>query len=176
MISENSSDAAVLWVQAEPRLRAFVAAAVWDVHHAEDVLQNTATVVLENFHAYDPKRPFLPWAMGIARFKVMDYFRSQSSSHPQFSDLTLANLATVAQDLNDEELVDRRRALKDCVARLKGRQRKVIELRYLDGRSTAEVATKLETSCSTIEVTLHRARSALRNCVGRMGSDIPTMG
>lgn len=168
---ENSSDEAIdltmLWVKAEPNLRAFVAATVWDVHHAEDVLQEIASVVSANFAQYDPSRPFLPWSLGIARLKVMEYLRSQSRNRVVLSDATLLSLEFAVQSLSEERLAARRATLQKCVRQLKGRQKQVIELRYLKEQSIEDIASGFATSCSSIAVTLHRARAALRECVSR---------
>ncbi len=164
---QKAIDLTVLWVKTEPNLRAFVAAAIWDVHHAEDVLQEIAVVVSTNFASYDPARPFLPWSLGIARLKVMEYLRSQSRNRVVLSDATLLSLESAVQSLSEEHLAARRATLQKCVRQLKGRQKQVVELRYLKEQSIEDIASQFATSCSSIAVTLHRARAALRECVSR---------
>lgn len=164
---EKPINLTVLWVRTEPNLRAFVAAAIWDVHHAEDVLQEIAIVVSTNFASYDPARPFLPWCLGISRLKVMEYLRSQSRNRVVLSDATLLSLESAVQSLSEEYLAARRTTLQKCVRQLKGRQKEVVELRYLKEQSIEDIASKFATSCSSIAVTLHRARAALRECVSR---------
>ncbi|MCM2372642.1 sigma-70 family RNA polymerase sigma factor [Aporhodopirellula aestuarii] len=166
-VSEKAVDLTVLWVKAEPNLRAFVAATVWDVHHAEDVLQEIASVVSMNFASYDPARPFLPWSLGIARLKVLEYLRSCGRDRVVLSDATLLNLESAVQSLSEEDLANRRAALQGCVKRLAGRQRRVIELRYIKEKPLEEIARELATTRSTVAVTLHRARTALRECINR---------
>ena len=55
------------WTLAQPAVSAFVHAWVQDRAERDDVLQEVAVAVLESYEAYDPSRPFLPWALGIAR-------------------------------------------------------------------------------------------------------------
>lgn len=162
---ERSEDLAVLWLRAEPVVRAFVAASVWDAHHAEDVLQEVASVVAKNYANYDASRPFPPWCLGIARLKVLEYFRANSRDRTVLSNETLLSLESAAQDIAEDRLVARRAALQACVRKLRGRQRKVIEMKYLLGVSVDEIAERLATSTNAIGVTLHRARTNLRECV-----------
>lgn len=162
---ERSEGLAVLWLKAEPVVRAFVAASVWDAHHAEDVLQEVATVVAKSFASYDASRPFPPWCLGIARLKVLEYFRSNSRDRTVLSNETLLALESAAQDIAEDHLVARRAALQVCVRKLRGRQRQVIEMKYLREVSIDEIAKRLTTSTSAIGVTLYRARTNLRECV-----------
>ncbi len=46
---------------------AFVLSIIPDFHQAEDVLQQVAVVLVREFGQFDTSRPFLPWALGIAR-------------------------------------------------------------------------------------------------------------
>ena len=170
MADENdipSEDFALHWLKAEPVLRAFVAAAVWDSHHAEDVLQEVASTVTRKYKSFDPSRPFLPWCLGIARLKIKEYLRACARDRIVLSDATLLALEAAATDLIDSQLEARRVALQACVRKLEGRQRDVIEMRYLRAASLDEIASKLKTSTSAVAVTLHRARANLRECVLR---------
>ena len=163
----HSEAFAVRWLEAESTLRAFVAAVVWDSHHAEDVLQEVASTVAQNYRSFDASRPFLPWCLGIARMKIKEYLRATSRDRVVLSDATLLALESAATDLVDDQLMARRVALQGCVRRLQGRQRQVIEMRYLLETSLDEIARQLATSTSSIAVTLHRARANLRECVMR---------
>lgn len=161
----SEGDLTVLWLKAEPIVRSFVAATVWDTHHAEDILQEVATVVAKNYDTYDSSFPFPPWCLGIARLKVLEYFRANSRDRMTMSAGTLRALELAAQDIAEDHLTARRAALQACVRKLRGRQRQVIEMKYLLEVSIDEIAKRLATSASAVGVTLHRARTNLRECV-----------
>ncbi len=97
----------------------------------------------------------------------MEYLRAQSRNRVVLSDATLLSLESAVQSLSEEHLAARRATLQKCVRQLRGRQKQVIELRYLKEQSVEDIASGLATSCSSIAVTLHRARAALRECVSR---------
>jgi RNA polymerase sigma-70 factor, ECF subfamily len=58
-------DLARLWVQSQPVISAYLMASVYDVHHAEDLVQEVAQVVAEKFTDYDRNLSFTSWALGI---------------------------------------------------------------------------------------------------------------
>ena len=54
------------WTLAVPAVSAFVTSLVGDFQDRDDVLQDTAVAIMESFDQYDPDRPFLAWALGVA--------------------------------------------------------------------------------------------------------------
>lgn len=58
-------------------------------------------------------------------------------------------------------------ALRLCMARLDGRAREAIELRYRDGQSRDDMAVRLRLSADGVKTLLRRTRDALRGCVLR---------
>jgi len=52
---------------------AFVLSIVRDFSIRDDVLQETAVVVLESFERYDTSRPFVSWAIGVAQNQIRLY-------------------------------------------------------------------------------------------------------
>jgi len=56
-------------------------------------------------------------------------------------------------------------ALRRCVAKLSGRKRHAIELRYAQDKSRAEMAISLKMAENSVRSLLQRVRSALANCI-----------
>jgi hypothetical protein len=69
-MDERTRQAFTLWTQAQPTVSAYVHALVGDRAARDEVLQQVALAILEHFGSYDSERPFLPWAMTIARNAV----------------------------------------------------------------------------------------------------------
>ena len=55
------------WTRAQPVVAGYVSSMTPDVHEADDLLQDTAVVLLRKFGEYDPGRSFVAWALGIAK-------------------------------------------------------------------------------------------------------------
>ena len=67
------------WTLAVPAVSAFIASLVRDFQDRDDILQETAVAVLQGYHRYDPSRPFVAWAMGIARLQTLAHLRKKGS-------------------------------------------------------------------------------------------------
>ena len=76
----------VLWTNAHIVVSGYVRSMVIDFHLAEDVLQETAATVAEKFADYDQSRPFLPWALGIAKNKILHALRTSSRDRLVFDE------------------------------------------------------------------------------------------
>jgi RNA polymerase sigma-70 factor (ECF subfamily) len=61
-----------------------------------------------------------------------------------------------------------RSAMIDCVRKLNGDTRKVVQARYGDGTSCEDIATSVGRSVQGIYAILKRARTALADCVKRI--------
>jgi RNA polymerase sigma-70 factor (ECF subfamily) len=79
-----------LWAEAQPAVAAFVHAVVRDSAAAKDLLQETALVLFRRFADYDGDRPFIAWALGVARFQVLGFQRDEARSLVTFSEMISA--------------------------------------------------------------------------------------
>ena len=76
-MDNQTRQAARLWTLAQPAVSAFVLSIVRDFSIRDDVLQETAVAVLESFDRYDPGRPFVSWAIGVAQNQIRLYWRRE---------------------------------------------------------------------------------------------------
>ena len=158
---------ATLWEQARPALFAYLTASVYDFHRAEDLLQEVAVAVAGQFHAYNPQRPFLAWALGIARNRMLLYFREQARDRRHFSESTLLALEDAAQRLDRDGGGAKRDALRRCLREIVGRRRRVLEMRYAGGLKIADIAQQLSVTNNAVKIMLHRVRASLKDCIRR---------
>lgn len=163
---EQMRDLAVFWVNAQPVLTAYIRANVTDVHHVEDILQEVARVCAEKFSEYDRERSFLSWVMGIARNRVLKYYRSCARDRMVLSEAALERFEVSLERL-EPEAEDRREALRHCMEKVTGRRREVLQLRYRDNIRVMEIAEQFQMSTSSVSVMLHRIRTDLLDCIRR---------
>jgi RNA polymerase sigma-70 factor (ECF subfamily) len=147
-------------------LYAFIRAQVRTSTDAEDVYQQTAVVLCEEFDAYNPARPFIAWACGIAWHRVLSHYRNAS----RLKFLAGEALGSVLADkyASSAAQVDpRREKLQDCLAQLKPESREIIERHYYKEEDVQCIATDLGVSDSCIYKTLARIRRVLLDCIER---------
>lgn len=172
---QQRKDLAVLWTQAQPHVAAFVSSMVLDFHAAEDLIQQVAVAVAEQFEEYDQARPFVAWSIGIARFKVYNYYRSTKRDKHVFDTEALDGVARAFCELAPE-LDPRRKALDACVKRVQGRAATVLEMRYVREMKPARIAQKIGMTSNAVSVMLHRVRAALEKCIDQQLSDTDQSG
>lgn len=154
-----------LWTEAQPVVAAMVAGAVADFQHAEDIVSQVAETVVIRFEAYDQTRPFIPWALGIARNLVLRHYERRGGERLVFFDeQTLAALA-IAQVEVAGEAGERLAAMRHCLTEIKGKTRRVMEMRYLHGLTPGAIGQALEMTSNAVWVMLHRGREAVARCV-----------
>ena len=164
--NEKREKFARVWLNAEPSVSAYVFASISGFHDAEDVVQQVAQTLARRFDEYDAGRPFVGWALWIAKSRVIDFYRAQGRNHVVFSDALLTRLAdTIAAQ--SEGHSRRREALEACLDGLPERSRRLLDLRYVDGLSATEAAKAIDSTSGSVRVLLSRVRSALADCIER---------
>jgi RNA polymerase sigma-70 factor (ECF subfamily) len=121
---------------------------------AEDITSEVFRKALEHLPRYEPRgAPFIAWLLRIAANLLVDrhHAMARESSDP------LPDIVGLDVDL------ERRVMLFQLVERLPDRQRQVIELRFIEGRTLLEVAQTLETSEGAVKQLQHRALDSLRS-------------
>lgn len=156
-----------LWMEAQPSVLSYICAGVHRFHDAEDILQEVAEDAAARFDSYDASRPFVAWALGIARYKIADHYRARQRAGAD--DLQLSEPALVALADAHVRRVDSIKpmyaALEDCMDELSNRNRVMLKLRYEDDESSAAIAERFDTTAKTVRVTLTRVRAQLAKCI-----------
>ena len=106
----------------------------------------------------------MAWARTIAYYQVLKYRKSLKRERLQFNSELLAVLADRAS-VRCDDLANRQSYLIDCLAKLSGPKRQIIQLYYSLGMTAKNVAEKLGRNVAAVEKTLVRARGDLRECV-----------
>ena len=152
------------WVMAQTIVAAFLHASVHNSADVEDLLQDVAAAAMIDFDKFDPEKSFTGWALGIARFRVLNYYRAQKRDRRIFSDESLIRLAEAHHNLQPKA-EPYRDALEVCLAQLPERQRQMIERRYQDELSRSDIAEQFSMTPAALGMALHRIRQALAQCI-----------
>lgn len=153
------------WERARTAVFAQLLAGIGSFHDAEDVLQEVAVSVAKNYSSYDPSRPFIAWALGIARNHMLMYFRRYHRSRLVFNEQLMISVGQHLESASEKIVDHRREELHHCISRLDGRQRRLIDMRYSSGLSVEMIADSLGKSVAAVKGSLHRVRKSLERCV-----------
>lgn len=165
--SDRRCDFATLWAESYDKLRTYVRIFVPILHDADDVLQDTAVAIAKDFDKYDPERPFLEWAVGVARNRVLQYYRKRGRDRRMIFDVETV-LKIEGSLLELEPRIDSyEEPLEFCLQKLPERSRRMLELRYTCTMSADEIAVQLKMTVQSVYTRLSQIRVVLRDCVRR---------
>lgn len=164
-IMSERAQLAADWERARTPVFAQLLAGIGSFHDAEDVLQEVAISVAKNYGNYDPERPFVAWALGIARNHMLMYFRKHQRDRLVFNEHMMSLIGPYLEPLSDEAHEQRREALHKCLKQLDGSRRRLIEMRYSSGLSVLEISQCLDKSVPAVKGSLHRVRKVLERCI-----------
>lgn len=146
---------------------------------AEDLVQETLLAALASCESFDGRSSERTWLTGILRHKLMDHLRRAWRQRP-ISELE----EEAAEDLFDRsghwkamppnweqtpgvqlESAEFRAVLHKCLEQLPPRTAQLFWLREAEEMETDALCQELEISPTNLWTMLHRARSALRQCL-----------
>jgi len=152
------------WTGAQRTVAAFVRTLVTDFHESEEVLQRVAVTLVRKYEQYDRGRPFVAWAIGVARLEALMFLRERGKDRLVFDDALVAGIAE-SHERAAQDLAPTPQFLDECIEELDGRARRAIQLRYGGDLRTAQIAREMKISDGAARMLLSRARTLLRKCL-----------
>ena len=148
---------------ARSRLGAAAFVIARDAQAAEDIFQNVALKALTQGATFEHEGALLSWATVSARREALDWLRRRKPEVPVLDhdvlDLLEAEGAAAPADTG------RVGALRDCLDQIPAASRRLLELRYFEGRSCNEVAAEVGAGLDAVYQRLSRLHRQLRACV-----------
>jgi len=160
----NNAEFVKLWTRHQPEVERYLFMMIPRRVDAAEVLQDVAMLLWKKWEAYDPERPFAPWAIRFAYLEVLKWRQRQAREKLVFSDALLEQM----HHRYDEEaplMEARRNALATCLEKLSAQQRKWVDLRYGRHGAIMEESKKTGTSMHKIYYALEKIRAQLLGCV-----------
>jgi RNA polymerase sigma-70 factor (ECF subfamily) len=156
--SRGVSGLVAIYSRALPQVYGYLLTRCGSAVVAEDITAETFMAAVDALEKGTAPTPTVAWLIGVARHKLVDYWRRAGREQRYLAAATPPGGA----------VDDPWPAFIDCDAahaalvQLSAPQRTALVLRYLDGLSVAEVADHIGRSLHATETLLARARAALR--------------
>ncbi len=150
------------------RILSFIQIFVPNSNEAEEILQETSTILWSKWSEFDASKDFLKWACGIARYEVFAYFR-QKGRRCLLSDSVLNEIGEVAMHQIETQQRDQeiQQALSTCLESLNPEDQELMSERYRNEVSVDNLATQRSVSGRAIYKHLTRVREQLKRCIER---------
>ena len=157
----------------ESALLAFVRSCVFDRGAADDLVQETFLAAWKQLDDYDENTPFARWLRGIARNKILAYFRASATAGRHVRILDPKTVAAIAEQVErllpgrGHPLDETLSALKECLTTLQPADKDIVHRAYHRGQTCRAIADHLGRSAEAVKKRLQRARAQLRDCILR---------
>ena len=153
------------FLRSQDRIYAYVVTLLPNRDDAEEVFQQTSLALWKKWQEFDPTRDFVRWGCGMAHLEVCGFLRKHAGrSRIDLSEEVLLEVAEVRLQLHDV-LEERRKALLECLGRLKRQSRELLERCYAGKDSIKQIAESLRIRPNALYMTLKRLRRTLFDCI-----------
>ncbi len=148
--------------------RARISASAWmitrDVQAAEDIFQNLSVKALSGDTRFELDAQLISWAHITARHEALNWIRSRKVRALSLDETVLELVASEWEDRKEGSRVE---ALRDCLGTLPGGSRRILDLRYSEERSCAEISSLLGLGLDAVYQRLSRLHRAIKRCTER---------
>lgn len=141
-------------------IKSFVARKIGDEGVVEELTHDILMAGYQSLPIFDHKSSEFSWLCGIAKHKIIDYYRKKKiktvlfSANPLFEEIASEALSPERDALKNELKQEIAATLRD----LNEGYGKIIRLKYISGLRVAEIAKLLKISVKAVESRLLRAR------------------
>lgn len=149
------------------KLTGYIWSLVRDVHVTDDVFQDVCVKAIAKRTEINDADHLLAWSRKVARDLAVDAMR-HAAKRPAMLDASVLDL--IEHDWaaeNTADISDTTEALRLCLAELTDNNRRIVELRYIQGMRGVDVAKHLNRKTDTVYKALARIHTTLSECIDR---------
>ncbi len=155
-----------LYTGVSNRIYSYLIIMVHDRDAAEELAQETATILWSKFDDYEEGTNFGAWAISIARLKALEYLRKRKRSQMIFNDRFYEMVADRAAQ-SSEELPDHVEALRKCLEKLSENQKKLLAMRFKKNDSIKKISQITGRPLGSLYHFFSKMIRALRDCINK---------
>jgi RNA polymerase sigma-70 factor (ECF subfamily) len=150
--------------------RSRISASAWmvarDAQAAEDIFQNLSVKALAGEARFEVEAQLVSWAHITARHEALNWIRSRKGRALSLDEAVLDRVASEGETRAAGE-GPRVEALRGCLEALPGASRELLDLRYSEERSCADIAKLQGLGLEAVYQRLSRLHRALKECTER---------
>lgn len=155
-----------LLLKHQQKLFSFILAMHPNISDAEDIFQETASVLLKKFSQFKEGTNFLAWSCKIARFEVLKYREKKTNRIVKLSDEAMQQLQRHYDEIVSS-VDDRLKALENCTRKLSENDQHLLNMKYEEGCKIKDIAERIGRPVGGMYKVMSRIHNNLRLCVDR---------
>ena len=129
----------------------------------DEVVHLTFIKAFRSLGRFELGRPLEPWLKQIARHEAIREVKRMGREARRKMELIKVALAETR--VEDEAPVEKLKKLRECIERLKGFARKLVEMHYFQRKTLKAIAAAVGRSAGGLRVTMLRVRQELKSCM-----------
>lgn len=134
-----------------------------DQNLATEILNTVMMEVWNHADRFEGRSKISTWLIGIARFKMIDFYRSEKRhSHSELDEAFEDNCSTNETVV---EAAQHAKGVKSCIDKLGENQREIVQLTFYSEMAYQEIAEIIECPVGTVKSRMHHAKEALKRCL-----------
>ncbi len=153
------------FLKSEEDLRSYARALLPTWEAVDEVMQEASVVMWRKLDQLRNESEFLPWAKVIVRFESLKARRTFARDRHQFGDDVFDLLAAGDEIPDEEDLIQERQALKQCLGKLDPDQRELVLLPYRGHGAVTDLAESSGRTVNSLYKKIGRLREKLSLCV-----------
>ncbi len=153
-----------LFLANQRAIYAYILSMVPSAADADDIMQDTATMMWDKFDDFKLGTNFGAWGVTIARYKIMEYHSKKKRNLDLVSGELLEQISQVASQ-KVMRMDDRLKALDQCLSKLNEKNRKLIHIRYHQGLTIKKIAEQLKRPAAGMYKVMSRLHESLSRCI-----------
>lgn len=149
----------------QKRILSFILCYIPNRADAEDVFQNTTSVLWKKFDRYTAGTDFIAWSTAIARYEVMSYYKKKKRDGKIHFDEQMQQIIDADMKTVNSQFDNRIDALRKCLERLISDEIQILKMRYEQDLSFAKIADCLSISSTAAFKKISKIHSRLIQCI-----------
>ncbi|HOK67524.1 MAG TPA: sigma-70 family RNA polymerase sigma factor [Anaerohalosphaeraceae bacterium] len=148
----------------DKRIYAYILSFVPNAADADDIMQEASAVMWRKFSSFTPGMDFVAWALTIARYQILSYFKKKKSKKLYLSEVLAESLEQeMVRVLPEMDL--RMGAMKKCIDKLAQMDRYILKLRYEKDLTLENIGAHISKSTRATYYALVRIHRFLLQCI-----------
>lgn len=155
-----------LWTLIQGRVYAYILSHWPNRSDADDIMQETISIMWKKYDTYKPGTDFLAWAVTIAKYVLMTFRKKQNNNPIKFNDEAI-KLLEEKSEVFMNTIDSRLRFLESCVKKLPAKDANLLKLKYTHELPAQAIAMRFGMSVRTVYRSLSKVYITLMRCINQ---------
>ena len=148
------------------RINSYVLSVVPNLSDADDIMQETISVMWRKFDEFEIGTDFANWGMKVAYYCILGHRRKKAKDKLVFSETLFQQIHEIAAE-KQQSTEARIEHLRKCIGKLQSTDQRLLKARYELNYSAQNLAVQLDRSVQYVYKHLARIHHTLHLCVKR---------